>query len=65
MRLILRGGDEVVREYVVYEMRKGFFGRTKERKLRIFDDRGDADEYVTNYRKLNPDAIIRIQQRWD
>ncbi|WP_167686520.1 hypothetical protein [Paenibacillus polymyxa] len=46
-------------------MRKGFFSRTKERKLRVFDDRNDADEYVTNYRKLNPDAIIRIQQRWD
>lgn len=55
-------------EYVVYEMRKGLFGRTKERRLRVFIDRSDADRYVVNYHKLNPDAIIRIQQRlpwWD
>ncbi|KJK28475.1 hypothetical protein CPY53_04285 [Paenibacillus polymyxa] len=55
-------------EYVVYEMYKGLFGRTKERRLRVFNDRTDADGYVTNYLKLNPDAIIRIQQRvpwWD
>ncbi|WP_151259625.1 hypothetical protein [Paenibacillus polymyxa] len=55
-------------EYVVYEMCKGRFGRTKERRLRVFDERTDADRYVTNYLKLNPDAVIRIQRRvpwWD
>ncbi|WP_338532631.1 hypothetical protein RBB83_17480 [Paenibacillus peoriae] len=50
-------------EYVVYEMRKGLFGRVKERKLRVFDIRSDADRFVTNYRKFNPDATIRIEQR--
>ncbi|MGG4217525.1 hypothetical protein ABEW32_04745 [Paenibacillus jamilae] len=55
-------------EYVVYEMRKGLFGRTKERRLRVFNDRTDADGYVTNYLKLSPDAIIRVQRQlpwWD
>ncbi|UMR34013.1 hypothetical protein MJ749_15055 [Paenibacillus polymyxa] len=54
-------------EYAIYEMYKGLFGRTKERRLRVLNDRTDVDEYVTNYLKLNPDAIIRVQRQlpWD
>lgn len=49
-------------KYVVYEMKKRRYVGTRERRLRTLYDYDDATAFVTNYKKLNPDVVIRIEE---
>lgn len=49
-------------KYVIYEMKRGRYFGTRERRIRTLLSYGEATDFVANYKKLNPDAVIRIAE---